>query len=508
MEQLVESTTATAAIMEPVKPQTNRISTSTDDSGYQSKSPTPQPSNGNNDAEAEIEQQTVDPDTQLIESALYKPEFPPPAQNGENIFESTEPPVPAVKKLRFLGWCVSVAAAQCWKDTKTLHMPSVLATPFNRDLFSHFVMVPMANKEPRLLASGPGAHIELYRLEDVEAYSNGNIQSLQGLPTLQLINLASNNYGGFAQLEPGALKLQQQALKKLPMTPAPPALEEAVRHEFTRFLGFDACEITSSGFNCNMLAFKTAVDVAEAQRRPCIFLCDRESHSSMWTGAYSNKGAKTLKFNHNCMTDLDAQLRYCQRNWPEALVCVAIEGTYSMEGTVPPLPAILALKKTYGFKLLVDEAHSFLGLGSSGRGSFEYWQDRGFDCPLEEADFLTCTFSKSVGCLGGAVLANGEFALHMRPEADTVTGPCGKGVASAVLVRVLQLLRKKTLIRYRMAMLKEKSFYVARRLASAGCKILGSPGSPNVCFPVGKWFRWGKIIFSTLLRFYIFPFLS
>lgn len=206
----------------------------------------------------------------------------------------------------------------------------------------------------------------------------------------------------------------------------------------------------------------------------------------MWTGAYANKAALTLKFDHNSVSDLDAKLRHCQRTWPGALVCVAIEGTYSMEGSVPPVPAILALKKTYRFALLVDEAHSFLGLGSEGRGSFEYWQDRGYECPLAEADFLTCTFSKSVGCLGGATLANGEFARYLTPEEDSVTGPCGKGVASGVLVRVLQLLRKPRLIRHRMAMLEKKAFYVAKRLHSAGCKILGSPGSPNVCFPVGK----------------------
>lgn len=405
----------------------------------------------------------------------------------QDIFESTEPAVPALQKLRFLGWCASVAADQCWKDTKKWQIPSILATPYSRDLFSHFVMVPLANKEPRLLASGPRDHIELYRLQDTEAYRSGRLGSLEGLPTLKLTNLASNNYGGFAQLEAGALDLLQLALQTLPMTPVPSALEEEVRHEFLKFMGgFEACELASSGFNCNMLAFRAVVDTAKSQGRPCVFLCDRESHSSMWTGAYANKEATTLKFDHNCVTDLDAQLRHCQRKWPGALVCVAIEGTYSMEGSVPPLPAILALKKTYGFKLLVDEAHSFLGLGSSGRGSFEYWQDQGFDCPLDEADFMTCTFSKSVGCLGGAVLANGEFARHMQPEASITHGHCGKGIASIVLVRVLQLLRKTNLIRHRMELLKHKSFYVARRLASAGCKILGSPGSPNVCFPVGK----------------------
>lgn len=467
------------------------------DSGYQSKLTTPRTSSSGQSREYERYSSESDADD-LDHMKLGQPPpdkdvdgSPPLGDTQLDIFESTEPPVPALQKLRFLGWCASVAADQCWKDTKKGQMPSILATPYSRDLFSHFVMVPLANKEPRLLASGPRDHIELYRLEDTEAYRDGRLASLAGRPTLRLTNLASNNYGGFAQLETGAPELLRQALRALPMTPVPPALEAAVRREFLRFFapGFGACALASSGFSCNMLAFGAVVDAARARGRRCVFLCDRDSHSSMWTGAYANREATTLKFDHNSAADLEAQLRRCRREWPGALVCVAIEGTYSMEGSVPPLPAILALKKAYGFALLVDEAHSFLGLGASGRGSFEYWQDQGFDCPLAEADLMTCTFSKSAGCLGGAVLANGDFADHLRPEADGVVrggGHCGKGIASVVLVRVLQLLRKTNLIRHRMELLKHKSFYVARRLASAGCKILGSPGSPNVCFPVGK----------------------
>lgn len=503
LEHPVVSTTGTAALIAPTKPDENEIPSSPD-SGYQSKWTTPRSSSIQGSRVERYPSESDARDRMKPQGQQLSPEMekdgPPPSrprlvdnhihpdpQGSQDIFESTEPPVPALQKLRFLGWCASVAADQCWKDTKKLRIPSILATPYSRDLVSHFVMVPMATKELRLLASGPRDHIELYRPQDAEAYRDDRLGSLEGLPTLKLTNLASNNYGAFAQLEPGALALLQLALQTLPMTPAPPALEDEVRREFVRFMGFGACELASSGFNCNMLAFRAVVDAAKSQGRLCVFLCDRESHSSMWTGAYANKEATTLKFDHNCAKDLEAQLRRCQKEWPGALVCVAVEGTYSMEGSVPPLPAMLALKKTYGFKLLVDEAHSFLGLGASGRGSFEHWQDQGFDCPLAEADLMTCTFSKSAGCLGGAVLANGEFARHIeKPEAGIADGRCGRGIASVVLVRVLQLLRKTELVRHRMALLRRKSFYVARRLASAGCKILGSPGSPNVCFPVGK----------------------
>ena len=68
----------------------------------------------------------------------------------------------------------------------------------------------------------------------------------------------------------------------------------------------------------------------------------------------------------------------------------------SMEGSVSPGPSLLALKKIYQFSLLVDEAHSFMALGSMGRGSFNYWQDAGYECPLRSVDVMSCMFSKSV----------------------------------------------------------------------------------------------------------------
>lgn len=243
------------------------------DSGYQSRAITPSTSSQRSKSDDSSEEGGVQDIPSLTLRADEKHGFPH-ADDENAIFEAIEPPVPPMEKLRFYGWCAAVAAGQCAKDVKALQLPSAL---FSRDLISHFVMVPVAKAEPRLLASGPGAHIELYRLQDVDAYHSGKLRSLQGRPTLQLINLASNNYGGFAQLEPGALELQQAALRKLPMTPAPPALENALREEFKKFMGFAACEITSSGFSCNMLAFRAAAVAAAAQNRRCVFLMDRES---------------------------------------------------------------------------------------------------------------------------------------------------------------------------------------------------------------------------------------
>ena len=156
-----------------------------------------------------------------------------------------------------------------------------------------------------------------------------------------------------------------------------------------------------------------------------------------------------------------------------------------MEGSISPGPAILALKRIYNFSLLIDEAHSFMAMGSYGKGSFNHWQDAGYDCPLNSIDVMSCMFSKSVGCTGGFVLANGPFAGELKTQGKKLINGKIEKLSTIILLRILGLLRKPMLIQHRMNLVQEKAAYVARALSAAGCKILSSPGSAIICFPVG-----------------------
>jgi 7-keto-8-aminopelargonate synthetase-like enzyme len=159
-----------------------------------------------------------------------------------------------------------------------------------------------------------------------------------------------------------------------------------------------------------------------------------------------------------------------------------------MEGAIPPMPAIIALKKIYGFTLLVDEAHSFMALGSMGKGSFNHWQDAGYECRLSDVDVMTCMASKSVGCTGGFALANGPIASVLRQKAIRSRSRV-EPLSTIVMLRILSLLSKPLLVEHRMATLKKKAAYVAGVLSHAGCTILSSLGSAIICFPVGKYTR-------------------
>lgn len=157
-----------------------------------------------------------------------------------------------------------------------------------------------------------------------------------------------------------------------------------------------------------------------------------------------------------------------------------------MEGSVSPGPALIALKKIFKFTLLVDEAHSFMALGSSGRGSFNHWEDLGYECSLKEVDVMSCMFSKSVGCTGGFGLANGIFAPELRKQGESLKASGMETLSTVVLLRILTILSKPKLIQHRMRMLRDKATYVSQALSETGLRILSTPGSPIVCFPVGK----------------------
>ncbi len=71
-----------------------------------------------------------------------------------------------------------------------------------------------------------------------------------------------------------------------------------------------------------------------------------------------------------------------------------------MLGDHAPLKEFVAVKKKHGAYLLVDEAHSMGVMGKTGRGVIEH---DGVDA---DVDFVTGTFSKSMGAIGGFLVSD------------------------------------------------------------------------------------------------------
>lgn len=242
--------------------------------------------------------------------------------------------------------------------------------------------------------------------------------------TTETLNMSSYNYLGFAQSEGPCADAVEAAVKRYGTSFTSPRgdvgtsdLHLEVEDLIARFVGKPAAMVFSMGFVTNAAAFPALVG------KGCLIISDQLNHSSIRFGARLS-GAVIEMFKHNDMNDLERLLRESisqgqprtHRPWRKILV--AVEGLYSMEGTMCNLPGLIALKRKYKFNLFVDEAHSVGALGPKGRGVCDY-----FGIDPSEVDILMGTLTKSFGANGGYVAAEKHIIDKLRvTNAATIFG--------------------------------------------------------------------------------------
>jgi len=131
-----------------------------------------------------------------------------------------------------------------------------------------------------------------------------------------------------------------------------------------------------------------------------VLVIDKLDHASI-LDACRLSYAEVKKFRHNDMGSLDFVLNECGDRGK----LVVVDGVYSMEGDIAPLPDILKVCRKYGARLMVDDAHGVGVLGKTGRGTAEHF---GLE---QEVDIIMGTYSKSLASIGGFVVAD-ENVIH------------------------------------------------------------------------------------------------
>lgn len=151
-----------------------------------------------------------------------------------------------------------------------------------------------------------------------------------------------------------------------------------------------------------------------------------------------------------------------------------VEGVYSMEGSIAPLAAIVALKKQLGLYVYLDEAHSVGATGARGRGVAEL---RGV--AAADVDVLMGTFTKSFGAAGGYVAGSAALvrAVRARGHACAYAGAMAPPVAAQVLAATRALAAAGGA---RLAALRANTRYFRRRLRALRVVALGHAESPVV----------------------------
>jgi|TARA_B110001450_G_C17614583_1_gene478720 7-keto-8-aminopelargonate synthetase-like enzyme len=74
------------------------------------------------------------------------------------------------------------------------------------------------------------------------------------------------------------------------------------------------------------------------------------------------------------MKDLEEKLKAAMK---ARMRIIVTEGVFSMEGTIAPLPDILALAKKYDAVIILDESCATGVIGKTGRGTPEHFNVEG-----------------------------------------------------------------------------------------------------------------------------------
>lgn len=136
-------------------------------------------------------------------------------------------------------------------------------------------------------------------------------------------------------------------------------------------------------------------------------IIDKTDHASIIDGSRLATG-EVVQFDHNNIEDLE---RILQSLDEKAGKLIVVDGIYSMEGDIAPLPDICRLAKKYNAAVMVDDAHSIGVLGKWGNGTASH-----FDL-VDEVDLIMGTFSKSLASIGGWIAGKKEVINYLKHHA-------------------------------------------------------------------------------------------
>jgi len=234
-------------------------------------------------------------------------------------------------------------------------------------------------------------HGLLRRLRRVEGASTPEL-CLDGKQVLQF---SSNNYLGLAThprvTEAAALAAREHGAGSgaSRLISGNFSLHERLEEGLAAFKGAPAALVYATGSMANLGLLS-----ALAGRGDRIYL-DALAHATLFDGARLS-GAEVLTFPHNDAATLALLLEADSGQRGRKLV--AVDGVFSMDGDLAPLPELDALCRRHGAFLVVDEAHASGVLGAEGRGSLEH-----FGLTAHEGLIQVGTLSKAFGSLGGFV---------------------------------------------------------------------------------------------------------
>ena len=179
------------------------------------------------------------------------------------------------------------------------------------------------------------------------------------------------------------------------------SLHLELERELADFMGTEDALVFTTGYLANTGAIGTLLGPGDT------VICDSGDHASI-LDAVSMSRARIRPFRHNRLDKLESMLQRAESDGGGVLVVV--DGVFSMEGDLAPIPDIARLCREHGARLMVDEAHGVGVLGARGAGACE-----AFDAE-DDVDLRMGTFSKSLASCGGFIAGPADVIDFLRVQ--------------------------------------------------------------------------------------------
>ena len=204
-------------------------------------------------------------------------------------------------------------------------------------------------------------------------------------------------------------------------------LHEQLEKELADWVGKDSALVFSTGMQVNLGTISALVC-----RQDTVVL-DKDDHASIVDGARLSWG-DIERFKHSDVEDLDHVLAGIPDTKGKMVV---VDGVFSMEGDIAPLPAIVEVCKKRGARFMVDDAHA-IGVLGGGKGSAAHFG------LTKEVDLIMGTFSKSLASVGGFIAGDEDIIHYIKHSARSFIFSASISPANtAAALAALQVMRRE-----------------------------------------------------------------
>ena len=180
-------------------------------------------------------------------------------------------------------------------------------------------------------------------------------------------------------------------------------LHEQLQNELADFVNKEAAYLLNFGYQGIMSTIDALVGKDD------IIVYDVDAHACIIDGVRLHMG-KRFTYKHNDVKSLEKNLERATKMAEQTGggILVISEGVFGMRGEQGRLKEIVELKRKFNFRFLVDDAHGFGTLGTTGAGAGE---EQGVQ---DDIDVYFATFAKSMASTGAIIAGDKEIIDYLK----------------------------------------------------------------------------------------------